>query len=265
MATISMVVTDWNVNLQSSTELVIEDTDSIDITEATLYMTKSNFNDMFTIGDTGNTGDNSSAYFTSTAKSILQNAMIGQSVYKNSNATGATGATGGQASITDSFKVMTATSETNIAEDSLLKNSAKQFGFRNAYIAFTEGSRRDYIVETIGMGKYAVTDLLDLTTTSTIANKIYGYFLNARQDFTEFIVGDKLTFLVTTIPDSANEKFVSNTYRCSIEVVADSTTIVPCAPHAIGEIRVASDADYQVAYTDTSTYTNTDNTIEKAT
>jgi hypothetical protein len=254
---VSLSVPEWNFTLQSSVQLVIDDS-NLKATEAVLYIKKSDFMSMFV------TTDLDSLDFAEGADAVIKTALKNQSVYFN--LAGNTASTN-MPSLTDSFLVESANSVTgttlNLAEQNLLKNSLEAFGFHNAFIAYSNDSRNSSLTESIGMGQKCVEHILG-SVNQTLAKRIFSDLSNERvvTNLSEaFIVGDQLTFLVNFKPDSANANFVEQNYKCVIELVDAEEDPVSAGPYSVvsGNLRVFTDTDYNDAYTNASTdFTYTD-------
>lgn len=259
LSPVKISVAQWNVTLQSSHVLSIEES-NIKAKEAFLYMTKSDFMSMF-VTDSGVDG----LEFVEGASSTILDAMRAQSVFFNLD--GNSGDTAAP-SILDSFIVKAAQSITGdnlpLAEQIFLTNTLEQFGFINAFIAYSKLSRKTSLTEFIGMGQKCVDRILDSLNTE-LAKKIFSDLSNERtvSNLGEaFIVGDQISFLLTHKPHADNKDFVDQNFRCVIELVADSTTLTS-VPYKIveGGIRLYENIEYENAYTNSQidfTYTNTD-------
>ena len=254
---VSLSVPEWNFTLQSTVPVVIDDS-NIKATEAVLYIKKTVFMSLFV------TTDLESLTFAEGADDVLKTALKSQSVYFNLS--GNTESTK-MPSLTDSFLVELSNSITstnlNLAEQNLLKNSFEAFGFHNAFIAYSVESRKKSLTESIGMGQKCIENMLG-SLNQSLAKRIFSDLSNERlvSNLSDsFIVGDQLTFLVNLKPDSANANFVEQNYKCVIELVGESESAVVASAYSVvsGNLRVFTDSDYDDAYTKASTdFTYTD-------
>jgi len=264
---VTVGIPDWNVTLNASTALVVDESQII-ATEAVLKMKVSEFSSLFS-------QNADQIVFADNAAEVLKSAMRRQSIYFYKwGDTGVGGYTG--PAITDSFLVQNTVlqaNNTNIFEYNLLKNSYEKFGFKDAFIAFTSNSRLASLTESIGMSQTALSVITDYNKgfAPAVSQKIYLDVLSERTSLPPnynsfpngvsgatgatggvpsniFQIGDRFTFAVTCKPPDSNPEFIQQVFRCIIQLMGENDSAIVPDPYNIGNLRVVSDNDYINAY-----------------
>lgn len=264
---VTIGIPDWNVTLNTSVSLVVDESQII-ATEAILKMKVSEFGSLFS-------QNADQIVFASGAPAVLKSAMRRQSIYFSE--WGHSGVGGfDEPAITDSFLVQNSVlqaNDTNIFEYNLLKNSYEKFGFKDAFIAFTSGSRLASLTESVGMSQKALSVITDFTKgfAPAVAQKIYLDVLSERTSGLDgynafpdgvtgatgaaggvpsniFQIGDRFTFAVTCKPPNSNPEFIQQIFRCIIQLIGENDSAIVPAPYHVGNLRVVSDSDYVNAY-----------------